>query len=79
MPHAAVATRCRHRSRQAVPDRLRRGSDEEGTDWREVAGLVLSFDTTNEPEPAKRIWESHLARARWMPKNERRHHGEAAP
>jgi hypothetical protein len=38
----------------------------EGADWREVARIVLHIDPTREPDRAKRAWESHLARARWI-------------
>jgi hypothetical protein len=38
----------------------------EGADWREAARLVLGLDPAREPERARRIHESHLARARWM-------------
>jgi len=35
-------------------------------DWREVARIVLHIDPVREPGRARRAWESHLARARWM-------------
>jgi predicted SprT family Zn-dependent metalloprotease len=38
----------------------------EGADWREVARLVLGLDPDRHPEQARRIHDSHLARARWM-------------
>ena len=38
----------------------------EGADWKEVARIVLRIDAAREPERARRAWESHLARARWM-------------
>jgi hypothetical protein len=41
-------------------------ADAEGADWREVASVVLHIDPEREPERAKRAWESHLARAKWM-------------
>jgi hypothetical protein len=41
-------------------------ADAEGADWREVASIVLSLDLAKEPERARRVWASHLARARWM-------------
>ncbi|WP_458756559.1 DNA -binding domain-containing protein [Afipia sp. TerB] len=46
---------------------------EEGADWREVAGIVFGLDVTSDPERAKRIHDSHLARARWMTENGYRH------
>ena len=41
-------------------------ADEEGADWREVAQIVLEVDPVKEPERARRMWASHLARAQWM-------------
>ena len=41
-------------------------ADAEGAHWREAASIVLSLDLAKEPERARRVWASHLARARWM-------------
>lgn len=38
----------------------------ENADWREVARIVLKVDPDKEPARAKRMHETHLARARWM-------------
>jgi uncharacterized protein with NAD-binding domain and iron-sulfur cluster len=38
----------------------------EGADWREVARIVLGLDPATQSERAKRVHDSHLARARWM-------------
>ena len=48
-------------------------ADAEGADWREVANVVLHIDPDREPERARRAWESHLARAKWMTENGYRH------
>ena len=48
-------------------------ADAEGADWRDVARIVLHLDPANNPEQAKKIWDSHLARARWMTENGYRH------
>jgi hypothetical protein len=48
-------------------------ADAEGADWQEVARIVLHIDPTHEPELARRAWESHLARARWMTEKGHRH------
>lgn len=45
----------------------------EGANWEEVAKIVLHIDPTQEPERARRAWESHLARARWMTEKGYRH------
>jgi hypothetical protein len=41
-------------------------ADADGADWREAASVVLRIDPIREPWRARRVWESHLARARWM-------------
>lgn len=48
-------------------------ADNEGADWKEVAKIVLHIDPEREPERARRVWESHLARARWMSRSGYRH------
>jgi hypothetical protein len=48
-------------------------ADAEGADWTEVARIVLHIDPSQEPERARRSWESHLARAKWMTKNGYQH------
>ncbi|MGJ5132000.1 DNA -binding domain-containing protein [Bradyrhizobium oligotrophicum] len=37
-----------------------------GADWKEVAQIVLHIDPAREPERARRAFDSHLARAKWM-------------
>lgn len=37
-----------------------------GAPWEEVARIVLGLDPALEPDRARRAWESHLARARWL-------------
>jgi hypothetical protein len=41
-------------------------ADADGADWREVARIVLHLDPDRESDRARRAFESHLARARWM-------------
>jgi hypothetical protein len=48
-------------------------ADAEGADWREAVRIVLSLDVEKDPEHAKRVWESHLARAKWMTETGYRH------
>jgi hypothetical protein len=38
----------------------------DGADWREILRVLFDIDATREPERARRIHDSHLARARWM-------------
>uniref|UniRef100_Q07JC2 T6SS Transcription factor RovC-like DNA binding domain-containing protein n=1 Tax=Rhodopseudomonas palustris (strain BisA53) TaxID=316055 RepID=Q07JC2_RHOP5 len=41
-------------------------ADAEDADWQEVAKIVLHIDPACEQERARRAYESHLARAKWM-------------
>ncbi len=38
----------------------------EGADWREVARVILHMDPERDPERARRAYQSHLARAKWV-------------
>lgn len=48
-------------------------ADEEGADWKEVARIVLHINPEADPERARRTFESHLARAKWMTESGYRH------
>jgi hypothetical protein len=37
-----------------------------GADWREVARIVLHIDPQHEPDRARRAFDSHLSRAKWI-------------
>jgi hypothetical protein len=39
---------------------------QQGADWREVSQIVLRIDPDTEAHRARRVFESHLSRARWM-------------
>ena len=41
-------------------------ADADGIDWREAAGVIFGIDAVVEPDRAKSMHDSHLARARWM-------------
>ena len=41
-------------------------ADEEGADWREAVRIIFGVDPDREPERARIVHDSHLARARWM-------------
>jgi Uncharacterized conserved protein (DUF2285) len=38
----------------------------EGAPWAELARVVPGIDSRWEPDQAKKVYDSHLARARWM-------------
>jgi hypothetical protein len=41
-------------------------AEAENADWREVARIVLHIDPEMEADRARRVYESHLARAKWV-------------
>lgn len=41
-------------------------ADAEGADWREVSRIILRIDPEREPARARRAFESHLERAKWV-------------
>jgi len=41
-------------------------ADAEGADWREAVRIIFGFDPDRNPERARIMHQSHLARARWM-------------
>jgi len=48
-------------------------AEADGADWQEVARIVLRIDPAREPSRARRAWESHLTRAKWMTEHGYRH------
>lgn len=38
----------------------------DGADWREAVAVIFGIDPEAEPERARLVYDSHLARARWM-------------
>ena len=48
-------------------------ADAEGTDWQEVARIVLQIDPIREPARARKAFDSHLSRAKWMTEHGYRH------
>lgn len=41
-------------------------SARDSTDWREAVRLLFSLDPDANPERARQIYDSHLARAQWL-------------
>nr|WP_295741107.1 DUF2285 domain-containing protein [uncultured Acidocella sp.] len=48
-------------------------AEEEGADWREVVLVLFGLDPAQEPDRAKTVYDSHMARARWMTEAGYRH------
>ncbi|WP_291298487.1 DNA -binding domain-containing protein [Elioraea sp.] len=38
----------------------------EGADWREAVRILFGLDPDHDPDRARMVHDSHLARARWM-------------
>ena len=41
-------------------------ADADAADWREVARIVLHLDPEHDSDRARRAFDSHLSRAKWM-------------
>jgi Uncharacterized conserved protein (DUF2285) len=48
-------------------------ADAQGADWREVARIVLHLDPEHDSDRARKAYESHLSRAKWMTEHGYRH------
>lgn len=48
-------------------------AEADNADWREAARLILHIDAVREPERARRAFDTHLARAKWMADQGYRH------
>ena len=46
---------------------------EEPADWREIVQVLFGLDASREPDRARAVHDSHLARARWMTTHGYRH------
>lgn len=50
-----------HRSYWRILD-----AEAEQADWREVVSIIFGIDAAAEPDRARSVYDTHLARARWM-------------
>jgi hypothetical protein len=41
-------------------------AEADNADWREVAKIFLHIDPKHEPDRARRAYDTHLSRAKWM-------------
>jgi Uncharacterized conserved protein (DUF2285) len=48
-------------------------ADAQDADWRDVARIVLHLDPDHESDRARRAFDSHLSRAKWMTEHGYRH------
>ncbi|MDX3925911.1 MAG: DUF2285 domain-containing protein [Shinella sp.] len=45
----------------------------EGADWREAVEVLFGIDPAEEPERARRVYDSHLVRAHWLTRTGYKH------
>jgi hypothetical protein len=48
-------------------------ADAQDADWRDVARIVLHLDPDHESDRARRAFDSHLSRAKWMTEHGYKH------
>ena len=48
-------------------------AEADGAGWQEVVGILFKIDPNIDPGRARRMYDSHLARARWMTEQGYRH------
>lgn len=48
-------------------------AETERADWREIVNVIFRIDPETEPDRARTVYESHLARAKWMTETGYRH------
>jgi hypothetical protein len=48
-------------------------AEADNAEWSEAARLILHIDPSAEPDRARRAFDSHLARAKWMTSHGYRH------
>src|SRR3546814_11293830 len=41
-------------------------AETDGADWREAVSILFGLDPDREPQRARRVHDTHLARPRWM-------------
>lgn len=46
----------------------------EKADWHEAVSIIFGIDAAAEPERARLVYDTHLARARWMSETGYRHY-----
>lgn len=44
-------------------------AEDDGAPWQEAVRIILGIDAESDPDRARHIHESHLARARWLIEN----------
>ena len=48
-------------------------AEKDEASWEEVVSIIFAIDPVSEPDRARRIYDTHLARARWMTQHGYKH------
>ena len=48
-------------------------AEKEGAHWEEAVAIIFAIDPASEPDRARRVYDTHLARARWMTEHGYKH------
>jgi hypothetical protein len=48
-------------------------AERDGAPWEEAVSIIFAIDPGQEPERARLVYDSHLARAKWMTQSGYRH------
>ena len=68
-PHVTEYDKRHHRTYWRLLDAVA-----ENADWREAVRIIFGIDAAAEPERARLVYDTHLARARWMSETGYRHY-----
>ena len=48
-------------------------AEKDEASWEEVVSIIFAIDPAQEPDRARRVYDSHLARAQWMTRSGYKH------
>ena len=48
-------------------------AEKDGASWEEAVSIIFAIDPASEPDRARRVYDTHLARARWMTEHGYKH------
>lgn len=48
-------------------------AEKDGASWEEAVSIIFAIDPAQEPDRARLIYDSHLARAKWMTQSGYKH------
>ena len=48
-------------------------AEKDEASWEEVVSIIFAIDPASEPDRARRVYDTHLARAKWMTQHGYKH------